>query len=150
MDKPVDIDALFGKQPATIMTGKPPENAASARAAHEARTGMKANMQQLGWKCTGYGADCEPKEFRRMVPAKAGEFVGKHGGSAMDSRVAVTRVRGSWSLRLMTKWQGVRYEKTMYIDAPTFPGPVVAATWLAIELASGPVPYLTAAKDLRN
>ena len=150
MDKPVDLDALFGKKPAATMAGKPPENAASARAAHEARTGMVANMRQLGWKCTGYGADCEPKEFRRLLPAKAGEFVGKHGGSAMDSGVAVTRVRGSWSLRLMTKWQGVRYEKTMYIDAPTFPGPVVAATWLAIELASGPVPYLTAAKDLRN
>lgn len=149
MDKPVDLDALFGKKPATTMAGKPPENAASARAAHEARTGMKANMQQLGWRCTSYGADCEPKEFRRLLPSKAGEFVGTRVGTAMNSDVAVTRVRGSWSLRLMAQWQGVRYEKTMYIDAPTFPGPVVAATWLAIELASGPVPYLITAKDLQ-
>lgn len=84
-----------------------------------------------------------------MVPARAGEFVGKHGGSRPSATVRLVRVRGEWSLRLASTWQGAKYETTFYLLAPTFPGPVVAATWLAVELASGPVSYVNSAKGVR-
>jgi len=136
MGKPIDLDELFAAEPPTPMGGKPPENAASARAAHEARTGMRANMQQLGYRCVEYGADCAPKRFLRTKRAHPEEFKTRTH-SVTGAEVLLVRVHRAWVVRLRTKTG--RYPQEHNLDCPSFSGPVACATWLAVELGGGAV-----------
>ncbi len=98
----------------------------AAAAEHEARTGMRANMQQLGW--TPYK--------RSKIDGSPLWFI--KGGLNNGWRVSKTTA-GEWYCSRVLK--PYKYPITRRVTGPTFPGPVAAALWLQVEIANDTVRF---------
>ena len=98
----------------------------AAAAEHERRTGMRANMQALGWRCGKRSKiDGVPLFFQQ-------------GSNNQGWKISKTRA-GRWYCAKLTK--PAAWPITKKVTGPDFDGPVAAALWLQVEIANDTVRF---------
>lgn len=94
------------------------------RKQHEAATGERANMRQLGFEVLREGAEGFPLHYRKVL---------SRDGSLVTSALHLSRDKSKqWYVSRIDHQRYQKFPTRKVIGGTTFPGPVAAAMWLSI------------------
>ena len=94
------------------------------RKQHEAATGERANMRQLGFEVAREGAEGFPLHYRKVL---------SRDGPLVTSALHLSRNKNKqWYVSRVDNQRYQKFPTRRVIGDTTFPGPVAAAMWLSV------------------